>query len=240
MVFNSNGKTYLNQFTYNNVDLETVANYCYLGMVLKFNGNFNLAINTLMEKARKAYFKIKKTIGLNNPCRLLEKLFDSLVTPILTYGSEVWGVDSTFKDSDPFEKLHIKFIKEILGIHCKASNDGCRTELSRTPLKSKILFSIFNFMNHIISSKNTLVYDIYIKSRETNPWVEKVKNLLNGLGHSYSINNINSIKLNLNTIKQRIHELVYKLKMQTYVILKNSTFSRVSTIWVKDHLMWMF
>ena len=45
MVFNSNGKTYLNQFTYNNVDIETVANYCYLGMVLKFDGNFNLAIN---------------------------------------------------------------------------------------------------------------------------------------------------------------------------------------------------
>jgi hypothetical protein len=48
-----------------------------------------------------------------------------------------------FKDSDPFEKLHIKFIKEILGIHCKASNDGCRAELNRTSLKSKILFSIF-------------------------------------------------------------------------------------------------
>jgi hypothetical protein len=42
---------------------KTVANYCYLGMVLKFNGNFNLAINTLMEKARKVYFKIKKTTG---------------------------------------------------------------------------------------------------------------------------------------------------------------------------------
>jgi hypothetical protein len=61
MVFNSNGKTYLSQFTYNNVDLETVANYCYLGIVLKFNGNFNLAINILMEKARKLYFRIKKT-----------------------------------------------------------------------------------------------------------------------------------------------------------------------------------
>ena len=55
-------------------------------------------------------------------------------------------------------------------------------------------------MNHTISSKNILVYDIYIKSRETNPWVKKVKKLLNGLGHSYLINNINSIKLNLNTI----------------------------------------
>ena len=111
-----------------------------------------------------------------------------------------------------FQNLHLfslqvtyNVIKEILGIHCKASNDGCRAELNRTPLKSTILFSIFSFMNHIISSKNTLVYDIYIyqvQTRETNPWVEKVKNLLNGLGHSYIINNINSIKLNLNTIKQ--------------------------------------
>jgi hypothetical protein len=64
----------------------------------------------------------------------VEKLFDSLVTPILIYGSDVWVVDSTFKDSDPFEKLHIKFIKEILGIHCKASNDGCRAELKTEPL----------------------------------------------------------------------------------------------------------
>ena len=80
-------------------------------------------------------------------------------------------------------------------------------------------------MNHIISSKNTLVYDIYIKSRETNPWVKKVKNLLNGQGHSYIIININSIiKLNLNTIKQRIQINFCKHKMQTYVILKNSTF----------------
>ena len=54
--------------------------------------------------------------------------------------------------------------------------------------------------------KITLVYDIYIKSRETNPWVKKVKNLLNGLGHSYIINNINSIKPNLDTIKPRIHD----------------------------------
>jgi hypothetical protein len=47
--------------------------------MLKCNGNFNVAVSLLMEKARKAYrgFKIKKTIGLNNPCKLLEKLFDS-------------------------------------------------------------------------------------------------------------------------------------------------------------------
>jgi hypothetical protein len=35
----------------------------------------------LMDKARKAYFKIKKTVGLDNSCGLLEKPFDSLVSP---------------------------------------------------------------------------------------------------------------------------------------------------------------
>jgi hypothetical protein len=43
--------------------------------MLKCNGSFILAMFTSAEKARKAYFKIKKTIGLNNPCKLpvLEK-----------------------------------------------------------------------------------------------------------------------------------------------------------------------
>ena len=82
----------------------------YLGIDIRYNDSFNVAITSLMEKARKAYFKIKKTIGLDNPCKLLEKLFDSLVAPILLYCSEIWGIISTFKDSDAYEKLHIKFI----------------------------------------------------------------------------------------------------------------------------------
>ena len=80
LIFNSNGKTHVNEFSYNNNIIQTVSKYCYLGVMLKCNGNFNVAVYLLMENARKAYFKIKKTIGLNNPCKLLEKLFDSLVT----------------------------------------------------------------------------------------------------------------------------------------------------------------
>ena len=45
-----------------------------------------------MEKARKAYFKMKKIIGLDNPCKLLETLFDSIITPILLYCCEIWGI----------------------------------------------------------------------------------------------------------------------------------------------------
>ena len=44
---------------------------------------------------------------------------------------QVWGVDCKFKDSDLTEEFHLKFIKETLGVHCKASNVGCRAELNR-------------------------------------------------------------------------------------------------------------
>ena len=73
-----------------------------------------------MKKGRKAWFKIKKTISLNNPCDFLETLFDTLVVTIILYGSEVWGVGNNFKDTEPFEHLQLKFVKEILGVHLQS------------------------------------------------------------------------------------------------------------------------
>ena len=113
-----------------------------------------------MEKGRKAWFKIKKTVtsvGLNNPCILLEKLFDTLVVPIILYGCEIWGVDHCFKDSEPFEPLHIKFIKEILGVHCKATNVACLAELNRYPLRGRIQLATIKFLEHILNANNSLV-----------------------------------------------------------------------------------
>ena len=89
LIFNSNGKTYKNEFEYLGVPLETVQQYCYLGIIMKYNGNFNIAISSLADKARKALFKVKRIVGLNNPCKLLEKLFDTMIVPILLYGSEI-------------------------------------------------------------------------------------------------------------------------------------------------------
>ena len=57
LIFNSNGKTNVNEFSYNDNIIQTVSKYCYLGVMLKCNGNFNVAVSLLMEKARKAYFK---------------------------------------------------------------------------------------------------------------------------------------------------------------------------------------
>jgi hypothetical protein len=47
-----------------------------------------------------------------------------LIISICTYESEIWISDFTLKDSCidklPFEKIHNKFCKNILGVHKKA------------------------------------------------------------------------------------------------------------------------
>lgn len=58
-------------FPFNGNLLQTVSKYCYLGLTLKCSGSFKLAKTVFMEKARKTY-KIKKTIGLDNTCKLFK------------------------------------------------------------------------------------------------------------------------------------------------------------------------
>ena len=61
------------------------------------------------EKALRAIFKIRKYTNISKlPHRLVFKIFDTAVLPILTYGGEVWGVSkhTNFKkwDQSPAEK----------------------------------------------------------------------------------------------------------------------------------------
>ena len=41
------------------------------------------------------------------------------------------------------------FIKEILGVHCKATNAVCLAELNRYPLRGRIQLATIKFLEHI-------------------------------------------------------------------------------------------
>ena len=82
----------------------------------------------MYNKSIEAIFSLKANI-MNYDCinnKLLLKLFDCLISPILTYGSEIWICHFNIKDSvldkSPFEKLHNKFCKYLLGVHRRSSN----------------------------------------------------------------------------------------------------------------------
>jgi hypothetical protein len=71
--------------------------------VFYFNGNLKHAADDLYNKALKAFFSVKSK---KKTCL---KLFDSLLKPILTYGSEIWLSDYNINlnnfDNIPIEKL---------------------------------------------------------------------------------------------------------------------------------------
>lgn len=60
------------------------------------------------------------------------KIFDTVVTPILAYGSEVWEVDHNGKlENDPIESVQMKFIRWLLGVNKFCSSNVCRSEVGR-------------------------------------------------------------------------------------------------------------
>ena len=96
MILNNCGKSLNNYlFRYGADKLENVKSYKYLGLKMSPFGNFNLARRELKKVALKALFKLRKEMGdhLRENKKLTMKLFDALISPILFYASEVWGID---------------------------------------------------------------------------------------------------------------------------------------------------
>ena len=85
--------------------------------------------------------------------RIKNKIFDTMISPILTYNSEVWGafVKSDFKswDNSGIKKTHLHFCKRYLEVHNKSSNIACRSELGRFPLIIDINNKILNYLNYL-------------------------------------------------------------------------------------------
>ena len=126
-------------FHIDNEIIEIVQNYTYLGTLISSTGNYSMALDKLKEKALHALFSLRKHTNISKLSPLLaNKIFDMMISPILTYNSEIWGVyvkpDFKSWDSSHIEKTHLQFRKLYLEVSNKASNMACRAELGRFPL----------------------------------------------------------------------------------------------------------
>ena len=79
-----------------NVDkqtIEIVQNYTYVGSLISSTSNFKLALDQLKEKALHALFSPRKHTNISKLSpSLANQIFDTMIPPILTCYSEVWGV----------------------------------------------------------------------------------------------------------------------------------------------------
>ncbi len=133
MVFRKGGTLKRNLiFTYDGMDLEIVSEFTYLGIKFSTTGSFTAAQKTLANQGLKASYQLEKCLSkfYNIDTSLSIELFDKLIEPILSYGSEVWG----FHKAIDVERLHTRYCKRLLSIKSTTPNDIARGELGGTEL----------------------------------------------------------------------------------------------------------
>ena len=101
--------------------IDIVQNYTYLGTRISSSGNFTLSLQHLRQKALHAFFGLRRHTDFNKlKPSLACKILDSMISPVLTYNSEVCGAfeksDFTSWDSFAIEKTHLQFCKRYLEV----------------------------------------------------------------------------------------------------------------------------
>ncbi|KAG1932341.1 kinesin-like protein KIF13A [Pimephales promelas] len=172
------------KFTLGGTILNHVTCYNYLGLTISASGKFDTAIKDLTDKARRAYYSIRKPLlKYNPPIKLWLKIFDSIIKPILLYGCEIWGPKYKLNyeswDKTPAEIFHLEFCKNILGTHRNAPSLGCRAELGRFPLLSEIQKRAVKFWFHLSDAQTESYHHCALRYRagltEGDPMIHLVK-----------------------------------------------------------------
>ena len=189
MVFRKGGILRRNlKFYYQNHELEIVRSFSYLGIVFTPGGSFSNAQVTLAGQAQKAIFKLNGYLynfSDITPKHILN-LFDKLVTPILNYGSEVWG----FCNAHQIERVHLQFCKNLLGVKQSTQNNFVYGDLGRMNYQSYRYVNIIKYWLKVISKPNNklvnILYCQMISDFEANDsiinWAVLVRKLLCKLG----------------------------------------------------------
>ena len=125
----------------------------------------------LSSKANKAKFALNNVAKLKQiPVKTAIYLFDAIVLPILTYGLEIWALNTTLDhdkwDKTSTEQAHLNLIKHILRVNRSTNNLICRAELGRYPLSIEINSKIINFYKHVKAMPvDSIVQQLYMLNK---------------------------------------------------------------------------
>ena len=176
-------KSAKHKFFYGNKLIEIVDTYTYLGVEFHRNGRFKRGIKTLCDNAQKAmYALLRKARNLNLSLQSMLSLFDTLVVPILTYGSEVWG----FENIELIERVHLKFLKLVSGLRNSTPSFMVYGELGRQPIYIKIYKRMITFWHkltqqHPVTKFSNLIYQFIAIDAKLNldkyTWLNAIINI---------------------------------------------------------------
>ena len=172
---------------YNDIEIETVNDFNYLGVVFNYTGTFVLNQQYVSGKALKAMGVLMQNIRKYDfSPKSLCQLFDSFVTSVLNYACEVWG----YTKSKQLERLHLKFCKKILKVKLSTSNAGVYGELGRYPLYVCRFTRLIKYWIKVINTENCVLQSAYSMSLDgciagKRNWAYNVRTLLYTHGFGY-------------------------------------------------------
>ena len=237
MVFNKTGKHIRKSFTFGNIKLDTTREYRYLGFLITPSLNINTILTDLKDRALRSFYAMKGKMGIHfrQDIGVTLHLFDTLVKPILLYGSDFWGCLKLPKNN-PIENVHMRFCKDLLGVQKQTPNLGVLLELGRISITIFAKKNCVKNWERIAISKNanSLIKAGYNSDARNNVgWANTMKNYLSGIGLLDIFLNINRANRKPPHIETFIREkdIFYQTifftlqnesaKLKTYAKLKN-------------------
>ena len=201
------------KFLYNGQELSVDDNFVYLGTTFSYNGRFTSNNQRLFDQARKAMFSVlKKSRKLQLPVDIQLQMFDTLVLPILMYGSEVTG----FENHNMLERLCLQFYKIILNVKKNTPNLILYGELGRHPVSIDIKARMIGFWQRIVNGKpdkiSSKLYSILLSMHNRDlfhsKWLMYIKNILNDSGLVFNWLNQANVPINISkSVKLKLTEL---------------------------------
>ena len=204
VIFNLSGRKLVGpQLYFQNKPLKTVQSYCYLGVDLLCSGSFRAARGNLMDKACKAMFPLFSAVSnFHLPCAKALQLFHSLIKPITLYNAENWATLThhqissleqnkttlwTYITTSESSKVHLKFLKLILGLKRNCSNAATLGEVGEFPLMMHGFVHLLTYWHRVANLPNTtLAKQAFNLQMDGNilpsEWAATVKYLLSLLG----------------------------------------------------------
>lgn len=164
--------------------IEVVTQYSYLGVMFNYNNRFHEAVQKQYNQASRAMFSlISKIRKFGLPVDVSLDLFDKLITPIVLYGSEVWG----FTGENIYCKLHLQFCRLLL--RAGKSTPACMIygELGVVSLSYYVNSRMLNYWFKLVTGKTNklacLMYRLIRKLDKdkayTSNWLQHIKVILN-------------------------------------------------------------
>ena len=144
-------------FKYDGNSITVEDSFKYLGVILHYNGSFVKHKKHFIDQSQTAMFAfLRRSRQLDLPIDLQLELFDSLIMPILLYGCEIWG----FENITMIEKIHLKYVKYILGL--KQSTPTCMVlgETGRYPLSILIKCRMISYWSKLLCQKESKLTNI--------------------------------------------------------------------------------